>query len=671
MEIQGKTSLGFKILVALLAPSILYWQDLALVTKEALNSDLSTYILTVPFLLAYILYRIRRVFAASTSEQFIRSRINTRLPLKELIGTLLCLLAYLISWFGSYGFQPLEYHIASLPLFVAGIILIIFNARTLRTLLFPIAFLVFLIPPPIELAQSAGAALSTFSSQAAYTLIRTMGLPVSLSKTYMSPVIFLKAPSGAEIPFAIDIACSGLYSLMGFTLFAIFTAYIARSPIHKKLVMLALGLPLIYGLNILRITLLVLIGYFFGPKLALNIFHLLGGWTLILVGTLVILTVAEKFIKIQIFKTTSETCPYCNENNRNSYCINCGKILQKTQNIVSKTDAVKITLILAITIPILLIQVPIFALTEGAAEVFIQNTMGEQTATKILPELEGYDLRFVYRDTAFENISGQDASLIYQYSPQTQSTQSIWVGLEIGPTKRCLHRWEFCLITWPQTRGWEVGISRLDLRDIHLLDNPPLSARYFAFQRKGSNYTEVILYWYTRSIFRTEEGFQQKWSKISVIEYTNNPQEYSAIEDELLPVAMAVANHWKPIITWSFLALAIAENGPTLITITVALLLTTLVFAIYFEMKKQRLARHIYAQISDREERQILKAVKALKNELAKEVKIASKYREISAKHIKIEELRKKLVEAKEVGLIEREIININDEPYITWKLNF
>ena len=68
MEIQGRTGLGVKILVVLLAPVILYWGDLSIVAGEALKSDISTHILALPFLLAYILYRIRRVFSASTSQ---------------------------------------------------------------------------------------------------------------------------------------------------------------------------------------------------------------------------------------------------------------------------------------------------------------------------------------------------------------------------------------------------------------------------------------------------------------------------------------------------------------------------------------------------------------------------------------------------------------------------
>ena len=668
---QGKTSLGIKILVALLAPSILYWQDLALVANETLKSDLSTHILMVPFLLAYILHRTRRVFAASTSEQFNRPTIKTRLPVKELIGTLLCLLAYLIKWYGSYTFQPLEYHIASLPLFIAGIILIVFNVQTLRTLLFPIAFLIFLIPPPIELAQSAGSALATFSSQAAYTLLKTIGLPVSLSNTYMSPVIYILTPSGTQIPFAIDIACSGLYSLIGFVIFAVFTAYIARGPLQKKLAILSIGLPLIYALNILRITLIVLIGHYSGPTLALNTFHLLGGWTLILIGTLILLTVAEKALNIQFFGVTPEKCAHSKKNKDESFCMDCGKILKTNPNKFTKTDVIKTTLILAITISLLTIQVPVFALTEGAAEVFIQKPTGEQITTKILPEIEGYQVRFIHRDVEFEKISGQNASLIFQYLPETQSKQTVWVGLEIGSTKGSLHPWEVCLITWPQTHGGEVGVTQLDLRDIHLLDNPPLSARYFAFQKKGSNNTEVILYWYTRSIFKTKEGYQQKWSKISVIAYTHNPKEYRAVEDEILPVSIAIANYWNPITTWSWAALTIAENGPTLITTTCIILLGTLLFNLYLERNRRKNVKHVYNYISNPDDRQILDSIIELKKQLATHALIASKFKELSGRDIDIETLDIKLSQAEAAGLIQRKIININDEPHTIWKNKF
>jgi len=274
MMIQGKTSLGIKIIMVPLVSTILYWQDLVLVGKEALQSDLATHILLMPLLLAYLLYRVRRTFTASVSEGGVNSTVKT---IVELGGAMLCVLAFFIKVFGSYTFHPLEYHLASLPIFIAGMVLIIFNARTLRVLVFPIIFLVFLIPIPGEYAQLAGATLSIISSRGAYMLLRIFGLPVSLSNSYGSPVIFATTPTGVEIPFSINIACSGLHSLIGFALFAVFIAYITKGRLLAKIGIFSLGFPLLYILNMMRITLLIIIGYHFGLELATSAFHLLGG----------------------------------------------------------------------------------------------------------------------------------------------------------------------------------------------------------------------------------------------------------------------------------------------------------------------------------------------------------------------------------------------------------
>ncbi|MFX0136251.1 MAG: exosortase/archaeosortase family protein, partial [Candidatus Hodarchaeota archaeon] len=512
---------------------------------------------------------------------------------------------------------------------------------------------------------------ATYSSQAAYCFLKIFRLPVTLSSTYLSPVIYLKLQSGIQTPFAIDIACSGLYSLIGFAIFSMFTAYITREPLVKKIAIFAIGLPLIYALNILRIILIVLIGHVSGPNLALNIFHFLGGWNLILIGTLIILTISEKVLKIQILKGKSESCNHKNKYKNETYCIDCGKMLNINPNKLTKKDTIKTTLIIVIIISLLFIQVPVFALTEGAAEVFIQQPIGRQTTMRILPEIEGYDVRFVYRDVEFEKISGQNASLIFQYLPKNLIKPIIWVGIEIGPTKGQLHPWETCLITFPQTHGRETNVIQLDLRDVHLLNNPPITARYFVFQKKNLNETQVILYWYTRSIFKTGKERQQKWIKISVIQFTEEPNEYRTIEDELLPVGKAIANYWQPITYWSWFSLTIAKNGFTMILITVALLSVILIISNYLDIKKKTRAKLFYSQISDSEDRQIIDSINSLKKEIAIESNISSKYKEFTGKQIDLETLHKKLIEAEDLNIIRKKVINIYDEPYISWKLIF
>lgn len=55
----------------------------------------------------------------------------------------------------------------------------------------------------------------------------------------------------------------------------------------------------------------------------------------------------------------------------------------------------------------------------------------------------------------------------------------------------------------------------------------------------------------------------------------------------------------------------------------------------------------------------------------ANEFAVASKYEEMTKKAIDLERLHTKLIEAEEAGLIERRMINRDDEPYISWTPNF
>jgi len=665
---RSEISLSIKAAAIILATLVIYYQDLTMVGNEALRSEFMSHILAVPFLLSYILYRKRKMlmgvipFEATTLKKKI---VFTR----EIIGVILCLLAFLLYWHGSHTFHPLEYHMASLPLFVAGCTLIIFNTSTLKVLAFPIAFLFFLTPPPLEIVYVAGATLSTVSSQAAYEVLKVIGLPVNLATQYETPVIILEKSGGTPLTFAIDIACAGIYSLIGFTIFAVFAAYIARGVTWKKATMFLSGFPSIYALNITRIIIIVLIGYQYGMETAMHAFHLFGGWILIFLGTLLLICLSEKIWKIQIFTKTA-LCPKCNQNleKKEKFCSTCGRLLKITDIKISKRDLCKISALLLSISLIMLLEVPVFALTEGPAEVITQSPGGEQASTQILPEIPNYTLQFIYRDTRFEELAKQDASLIYAYIPTNKLKTKIWVTIEVDDTQSSLHRWEVCLIRTPQVRGYPPRVTQLDLRDVQLSQNPPVIGRYFAFQEIKSNITQVILYWYEKAIFNTGSGSQQEYMKISLIAYSNNPEDISKIEKDLLPFGEAIANYWQPIKTWSQIALTIAQNGITLMT-TVALTGVALL-AIQFirNQKGKKYNFKVYNMLAP-EEKLILRAAhQTAQKERPTINAIASSYQKLAQKPTEFSLLLEKLNEAEEAGLVKREVISQDDEPVLIWK---
>jgi len=128
---RSTIALSIKAIAILGAIIAIYFQDLAIVANEAIRSELMSYVLAIPFLLSYLVYRKRKMLRATTPFET-TNPIRKPTYTHEIVGALLCLTAFLLHWHGSYTFHPLEYHLVSLPLFTARLILIIFNAKTLR-----------------------------------------------------------------------------------------------------------------------------------------------------------------------------------------------------------------------------------------------------------------------------------------------------------------------------------------------------------------------------------------------------------------------------------------------------------------------------------------------------------------------------------------------------------
>ncbi len=647
---------------------VLFWQDLTIIFTDALQSEVTSYVLVIPFLLAYLFYRKRKMIKAAVPLE--PSKLWKKIPLNEVAGALLFLASLLLYWYGSYTFTPLEYHMLALPIFVSACVLILFNMQTLRQILFPIVFLFLLVPPPAEILYYVGSLLSSFSSDLSYNLLKILSIPVSLSTIDGIPTITVTQPDGTIIPLQVDIACSGIYSQIGFFIFALFIAYIIRDKLWKKGAMFLLGFPLIYMLNVLRIAIIGILGYYYGEDLALNMFHLFGGWVLIFLGTFMLLVISEKLFKTRITPRPTLKCPECSPQPKTAddFCLACGKIQNMHFNKIRKKDLAKVSALILSVVLVMSIQTPVFALTEGPAEIITQTATGGNATTALLPQLNEYILHYLGRDEAFEQRAQQDASLIYLYEPENESGYWIWVTVEIASAKSSLHRWETCLITWPLTHGKQPTVNQIDLRDILLLQNPPIIGRYFAFNYTDTNETQAVLYWYETSVFRINSTAQTKQVKISVIAYPNSIREVPAIEGELLIVATRITEHWGSIKTWSQTALLLSHNGDKLFILTTAFLVAIILLYALDKRKEKKQNTIAYGKLS-KTNKQIIDAVRQAEKQKPPTLNtILQAFANITGQTTSKEELIQRLSDAEKTGIVEKKIANIEDEPVQAWK---
>jgi len=666
-------ALALKASTVIVAVITLYFQDLRIIFADALTNESTSYILVIPFLFAYLIYRKRKMIHAAITSQRTDSPASAR-HFGTLGGILLSATAIILYWYGSYTFTALEYHVLTLPIFAAGLTLLLFNPQTLRQAAFPIAFLALLAPLPLEIINGLGSTLSIISSEVPNAIVKVLGIRSTISSISGTPAITITQANGTVLPaFTVDLACSGIYSLISFLIFAAFLAFVVRDKLWKKAIIFAIGFPFVYFLNILRITLILLIAYQWGEQLALNIFHLLSGWILIFLGTLILLIISQKLFKTQIFtkKQIRHNCRNCTPNPSNQaedFCLACGRLTKYVQTRIRKTDAAKIVAIATVVTLLMSIQVPVFALTQGPAEILIQTPTGQQGSNQVFPAMPNYTLQYFYRDTAFEQMSGQDLALIYTYTPQDSGRETIFVGLEIAQTITPLHRWEVCLVTWPQGLGYQSTVAQMDLRDVQVLQNPLIIARYFAFKDNTDNQTEVVLYWYENAIFTANGTSQEKYVEISLIGYPSSAQDIPSMENELLPFATSIVNYWQPIKTWTAVAITLSRDGITLAEITISLLAAIIIFYTFGTIKQRRANAVAYPKLSS-QNKQIIESIAETRKTTKPTVgAIAETYKSRNDVQIDEKDLLQKLSETEKTGIIASAIANVQDEPTRVWR---
>jgi exosortase/archaeosortase family protein len=492
-----------------------------------------------------------------------------------------------------------------------------------------------------------------------------------LSTSSGSPIITLIKPDHTTLNFGVDVACSGIYSLIGFLIFALFIAYIMRGKLRNKFAILIMGIPLIVALNIIRITAILDIGYNFGQDLGLQLFHDVGATVLMFIGTLLLLAITDKAFKKP---KPPQPCPTCSPpptNPAETFCPNCGKILKLPKLKINRADIAKIVGIAIIVVMLLSIQAPVFALTQGPAQIIYQTPSGTQvntnTQNSLLPNLPNYTLSYAYRDTTFEQESGDDAALVYSYTPN-DTVSTVWVAIQIAPSVTSEHRWETCLVNYPLSQGDTATVNQLDLRDIQIQANPPISARYFAFQYKDTNSTQVVLYWYETATFDTNGTAETKSVMISLIMYPTSPQNFTDAESQELPVASAINNYWAPIQAWSAIALAISQNGLALTAGATTILALLILYALYLDRKEKLSLLTLYRKLPAQDQLLIKAVTNGQKQGTPTTQAIGLEYQKISQTPTSEAWITQKLNEAENAGTIKKVLINKDDTPALTWK---
>jgi len=145
---------------------------------------------------------------------------------------------------------------------LCGLILYLYGKEVMRSLLFPVLFLIFAIPIPVVPAIT----VTLQSISARYSALTLEMLGVAVIRT------------GSEIQltdcsFSIGLPCSGMNTLIALLAVSAIFAYLLKCPLLTKTALFCITIPVAIVANIIRITALLLIADHYGAEVAMRLFH--------------------------------------------------------------------------------------------------------------------------------------------------------------------------------------------------------------------------------------------------------------------------------------------------------------------------------------------------------------------------------------------------------------
>ncbi len=153
---------------------------------------------------------------------------------------------------------------------LAGLVWWNLGGRLFRHLLFPLAFLAFMVPVPVSIAGAVAFPLQLFATSASADVIRGIGIPVLHEGTMLY---------FATTSLEVSEACSGIRSMLAYLPLGVLFIHLAGNTIGRvgKGILLSSTIPLALVVNILRISGTGVLAHHFGREMARGFLHEFSG----------------------------------------------------------------------------------------------------------------------------------------------------------------------------------------------------------------------------------------------------------------------------------------------------------------------------------------------------------------------------------------------------------
>jgi exosortase len=220
----------------------------------------------VPLVSVYLLWQVRDEFARATRRVF----------WPGLPAVLLGIVSYVFFVVGvpNHLGQGL-----SMVLALFGLVVLMLGPRALRYCFFPVAYMVFAITLPEKWMIQMTFPLQLLASEGSNVILQTIGAPVVLEGN----VLNVTDSTGVVHPLNVAEQCSGMRTLVSFVALGAVVCLVATPTWWKRVMIMAMTLPVALLLNILRVAVLAYLAQY-NSNLAAGQAHTLIGTLLLIPG---------------------------------------------------------------------------------------------------------------------------------------------------------------------------------------------------------------------------------------------------------------------------------------------------------------------------------------------------------------------------------------------------
>ncbi len=159
--------------------------------------------------------------------------------------------------------QP-RFALSSVPFLIYGSVLYLWGRQVARIVLFPCAFLIFMVP--VAAIEQGTFRLQFVITSAVGFLSNLVGIKIQALGTTLTAV-------DGSFNFQIAEGCSGIRSLTAMAMITAIYVHLTQNKLWKKLTIFAFSIVFAIAGNIGRIFTVVLVAKFIDPKLASGIYH--------------------------------------------------------------------------------------------------------------------------------------------------------------------------------------------------------------------------------------------------------------------------------------------------------------------------------------------------------------------------------------------------------------